>query len=174
MIRRPPRSTLFPYTTLFRSRRFSRIAHSCASSRLGVADPAAKASFLLQFHDPDDLRTDKNIGGTRRVGCSHFYLGFLNVWLPALETKSAAGNALARHDIVAKGETPDARLEIHSSAHVLAPVFGTRRGLRRGRRIRWCCRESLNGLRSFLGLRRRVFQRNRVADGTLGSPFPNR
>src|SRR5260370_26032449 len=62
MIRRPPRSTLFPYTTLFRSRRFSRIAHSCASSRLGVADPAAKASFLLQFHDADDLRTDKNIG----------------------------------------------------------------------------------------------------------------
>src|SRR6266571_7781671 len=26
MIRRPPRSTLFPYTTLFRSRRFSRSA----------------------------------------------------------------------------------------------------------------------------------------------------
>src|SRR5215213_10759246 len=33
MIRRPPRSTLFPYTTLFRSR-------SCAA-RLGVADRRA-------------------------------------------------------------------------------------------------------------------------------------
>src|SRR2546425_8045767 len=33
MIRRPPRSTLFPYTTLFRSRAFSRTA------RFGVRGP---------------------------------------------------------------------------------------------------------------------------------------
>src|SRR2546430_17714636 len=30
MIRRPPRSTLFPYTTLFRSARFSRVAQIAA------------------------------------------------------------------------------------------------------------------------------------------------
>ena len=47
------------------SRRFSRIAHSGASSRLGVADPAPKASFLRQFLDVDNLPTDKNIGGAR-------------------------------------------------------------------------------------------------------------
>src|SRR2546430_13143691 len=35
MIRRPPRSTLFPYTTLFRSR--SRVRHA----RSGVPDPDA-------------------------------------------------------------------------------------------------------------------------------------
>src|SRR3712207_8491570 len=29
MIRRPPRSTLFPYTTLFRSHRFCRYADDC-------------------------------------------------------------------------------------------------------------------------------------------------
>src|SRR5256885_9721678 len=29
MIRRPPRSTLFPYTTLFRSAVFARVSHSC-------------------------------------------------------------------------------------------------------------------------------------------------
>src|SRR5256885_2533211 len=29
MIRRPPRSTLFPYTTLFRSRRFEKVAGLC-------------------------------------------------------------------------------------------------------------------------------------------------
>src|SRR2546425_12233152 len=34
MIRRPPRSTLFPYTTLFRSRYFPA---RCLSARLGVA-----------------------------------------------------------------------------------------------------------------------------------------
>src|SRR5258708_29327980 len=38
MIRRPPRSTLFPYTTLFRSelRRAARVVHRCCSeSRIG-------------------------------------------------------------------------------------------------------------------------------------------
>src|SRR2546425_1341474 len=34
MIRRPPRSTLFPYTTLFRSR-----AHARGAGRRGRADP---------------------------------------------------------------------------------------------------------------------------------------
>src|SRR3712207_7275223 len=32
MIRRPPRSTLFPYTTLFRSRRVSYVAQSAAAA----------------------------------------------------------------------------------------------------------------------------------------------
>src|SRR5256885_10991589 len=37
MIRRPPRSTLFPYTTLFRSRIFApiRLTMRCISARLG-------------------------------------------------------------------------------------------------------------------------------------------
>src|SRR5262245_64258620 len=34
MIRRPPRSTLFPYTTLFRSRRSSTVATNLASQRV--------------------------------------------------------------------------------------------------------------------------------------------
>src|SRR6266705_5626359 len=33
MIRRPPRSTLFPYTTLFRSPRIRRRAHYCEGGR---------------------------------------------------------------------------------------------------------------------------------------------
>src|SRR2546429_2358111 len=43
MIRRPPRSTLFPYTTLFRSRRNSR-AHPAAAHRRArrpTGEPAA-------------------------------------------------------------------------------------------------------------------------------------
>src|SRR2546430_6251997 len=38
MIRRPPRSTLFPYTTLFRSREQSPYAEMCAGIRLVVAE----------------------------------------------------------------------------------------------------------------------------------------
>src|SRR5256885_12094794 len=41
MIRRPPRSTLFPYTTLFRSvQRRQRAAHLLGIQRLGVLDRA--------------------------------------------------------------------------------------------------------------------------------------
>src|SRR2546429_6201853 len=46
MIRRPPRSTLFPYTTLFRSLRTHRVAHSPA----GQFHRASEASALCQSH----------------------------------------------------------------------------------------------------------------------------
>src|SRR3712207_7985968 len=42
MIRRPPRSTLFPYTTLFRSKRLIEEAQCCAGSP-APADQAALA-----------------------------------------------------------------------------------------------------------------------------------
>src|SRR3989454_8470698 len=43
MIRRPPRSTLFPYTTLFRSRRSARFAEG--DRRLASADLARQAAI---------------------------------------------------------------------------------------------------------------------------------
>src|SRR3712207_8665557 len=47
MIRRPPRSTLFPYTTLFRSeRRVARVLH-----RAGVAAGAAEQERALEQGD---------------------------------------------------------------------------------------------------------------------------
>src|SRR3712207_9068708 len=53
MIRRPPRSTLFPYTTLFRSDRQRRRAQLAqqADEVLGQADAAA----LLDDRPPDGL-----------------------------------------------------------------------------------------------------------------------
>src|SRR2546427_12549815 len=35
MIRRPPRSTLFPYTTLFRAHRLARVGHGILEARRG-------------------------------------------------------------------------------------------------------------------------------------------
>src|SRR2546430_8298752 len=54
MIRRPPRSTLFPYTTLFRS---------VKKDRLGAADPAAvqRGSANLRRH----IRNVKKFGVPR-------------------------------------------------------------------------------------------------------------
>src|SRR3712207_8015088 len=53
MIRRPPRSTLFPYTTLFRSsivygrRRPHAAAHTAARARFGVIIPAHNEELLI-------------------------------------------------------------------------------------------------------------------------------
>src|SRR2546426_506558 len=62
MIRRPPRSTLFPYTTLFRSGRDDR---PCAAADVDV-EPAVAVHPLLEggdradlIHPPDDAATRK-------------------------------------------------------------------------------------------------------------------
>src|SRR3712207_9202707 len=58
MIRRPPRSTLFPYTTLFRSvleerQRLSRELHDSVSQALfGIGFGARTARTLLERNDP--------------------------------------------------------------------------------------------------------------------------
>src|SRR3712207_7395701 len=45
MIRRPPRSTLFPYTTLFRSRGAIHREHPCGGQRWVVAETSEKRLF---------------------------------------------------------------------------------------------------------------------------------
>src|SRR2546430_12989541 len=68
MIRRPPRSTLFPYTTLFRSRdfvrSFQRLQDNLSPKPIGLADvpPELRAKFisdggrfLLQIHPGVDI-----------------------------------------------------------------------------------------------------------------------
>src|SRR3712207_7793835 len=62
MIRRPPRSTLFPYTTLFRSGPDRALAHDhvqCHGSSWSDSRPP--------LSDADDARTD---GGGRQEQCS--------------------------------------------------------------------------------------------------------
>src|SRR3989440_3241590 len=46
MIRRPPRSTLFPYTTLFRSRHQVRLQHRCGPGRLPDELAAAREMVI--------------------------------------------------------------------------------------------------------------------------------
>src|SRR5258708_10847552 len=47
MIRRPPRSTLFPYTTLFRSLLFSALLISCAAKAQSPASETAARPAIL-------------------------------------------------------------------------------------------------------------------------------
>src|SRR5258708_37838662 len=51
MIRRPPRSTLFPYTTLFRS---SRVKARCADAALKITREAIQLHGAIGFTDEYD------------------------------------------------------------------------------------------------------------------------
>src|SRR3712207_7228088 len=55
MIRRPPRSTLFPYPTLFRSARVRRSARRVACEAL-TPRVHVRAAPRRHRHDPDDAR----------------------------------------------------------------------------------------------------------------------
>src|SRR2546422_3926433 len=57
MIRRPPRSTLFPYTTLFRSRGEVAIGHSAGAHAIGqVQEVALVDDVEPQVARPDEQR----------------------------------------------------------------------------------------------------------------------
>src|SRR3712207_8284985 len=68
MIRRPPRSTLFPYTTLFRSTRGPRASQLRAASLAALPGP----SGLVDHHEegPSQQRQDTGPGGARRPGAA--------------------------------------------------------------------------------------------------------
>src|SRR5258708_24927965 len=63
MIRRPPRSTLFPYTTLFRSRR-SRVAPAAARARRPARD-AARSDWPAVVRLPRPARLPRHAGPGR-------------------------------------------------------------------------------------------------------------
>src|SRR2546430_5126537 len=50
MIRRPPRSTLFPYTTLFRSQYWDASEYITAAHALGIPHPPGNPLFVILAH----------------------------------------------------------------------------------------------------------------------------
>src|SRR3712207_7867061 len=66
MIRRPPRSTLFPYTTLFRSADDDRIAGAAGVGFLHAALHIALVSHLAGDAGTAQLRGDPDRGRLRR------------------------------------------------------------------------------------------------------------
>src|SRR4051812_49535907 len=99
MIRRPPRSTLFPYTTLFRSRGHRRLRPRdvAAGDRL----PAAPADRLMQEDDRDRKSTRLNsshmsisyavfcLKKKKKAQCSQ--LAGPQQWIPAGATSRCLG-----------------------------------------------------------------------------------
>src|SRR3712207_8030985 len=71
MIRRPPRSTLFPYTTLFRSRSAptTRIAHQSPVDGEASAVKSNKPEIQPARPQPGSRRKHKALLGLSRVSC---------------------------------------------------------------------------------------------------------
>src|SRR3712207_7836843 len=74
MIRRPPRSTLFPYTTLFRSR----LIVACALKP--IAERARALKFLVHFigdlHQPLHTVLEKKDRKSTRLNSSHANISY--------------------------------------------------------------------------------------------------
>src|SRR2546422_5872671 len=60
MIRRPPRSTLFPYTTLFRSTYYAYDRLSPIGSMLGIVADVAEIGGSLASYKMGDLRSEEH------------------------------------------------------------------------------------------------------------------
>src|SRR5690348_17689886 len=59
MIRRPPRSTLFPYTTLFRSKRLRPMLHVLAAGAAGYrGEQQVKLAAIIEFIHTSTLLHD--------------------------------------------------------------------------------------------------------------------
>src|SRR2546427_3956615 len=93
MIRRPPRSTLFPYTTLFRSARsdFRRGRTPCPpGSRRGRAAP--EHGDRTQTHPPSPLKQHSDRKSTR-LNSSHSQISYAVFCLKKKKKKNKATQA---------------------------------------------------------------------------------
>src|SRR3712207_8528259 len=91
MIRLPPRSTLFPYTTLFRSAGFGQVRHGRRSGRLGdwrEAQAAAerRGAGLRPVHTGErlDHRGDRQ---STSLNYSHANISYAVFWLTKKTTR---------------------------------------------------------------------------------------
>src|SRR5258705_9098256 len=79
MIRRPPRSTLFPYTTLFRSHRCYHCPVPSASPDAIIEDRIAMASFSVRAFGFPEVRCDdrpKSDRKSTRLNSSHLGISY--------------------------------------------------------------------------------------------------
>src|SRR5258705_8632891 len=102
MIRRPPRSTLFPYTTLFRSR--NSVAFLFQPARNGGFDDGF--SERRNFDDGHDGGTGKDRKSTR-LNSSHLGISYAVFCLKKKKKKSIS-RGYTKHTILTAHVTTDA------------------------------------------------------------------
>src|SRR2546426_9273651 len=98
MIRRPPRSTLFPYTTLFRSRRRGRREPPSPSGRQGGDRGGRSRADDPRRPQPSRARRSP-AGGDRkstRLNSSHLVISYAVFCLKKKKTKRSVTHASVR------------------------------------------------------------------------------
>src|SRR3712207_4348927 len=68
MIRRPPRSTLFPYTTLFRSQPYGREEHAVERDEVERAEERRQHRVRRRVHEDAGVRVDEPVLAAHYVG----------------------------------------------------------------------------------------------------------
>src|SRR3989442_2708587 len=91
MIRRPPRSTLFPYTTLFRSERVRHHGEGARRLHDGVADEVGIGDLLAARREPQEDLDRKST----RLNSSHVRISYAVFCLKKKE--GAPLNGIRRH-----------------------------------------------------------------------------
>src|SRR5687768_17764232 len=92
MIRRPPTSTLFPYTTLFRSRRGGRVSRNAARPR-GSCRPESRPHRHDPAAHPDGIpERDRK---STRLNSSHGYISYAVFCLKKKKEESRRGGSQA-------------------------------------------------------------------------------
>src|SRR5689334_23402336 len=94
MIRRPPRSTLFPYTTLFRSRLnspFASLSTNCSGAALACSRYGASA----HRHDTPPARRDRK---STRLNSSHSSISYAVFCLKKKKKKKKINIKQNRHE----------------------------------------------------------------------------
>src|SRR5256885_7771099 len=101
MIRRPPRSTLFPYTTLFRS--YRRDGDSPAGARAGVRASAEGRKFVARSE-------------STRLNSSHLVISYAVFCLKkkTFFDQVMGGQEAVTHVVIAHGCHADARDRVHA------------------------------------------------------------
>src|SRR3989454_7747499 len=95
MIRRPPRSTLFPYTTLFRSRR-RRLFAEAREARVGVELDEAVLARVGDARQEDRRAGDRK---STRLNSSHLVISYAVFCLKKkTEKKSTSGAEASKAD----------------------------------------------------------------------------
>src|SRR2546422_4193437 len=100
MIRRPPRSTLFPYTTLFRSRETA--VAGDAKAKASAAPSGAGSSSRTTTRTVTQQRREEIISGNRdrkstRLNSSHGYISYAVFCLKKKKTKNTTPIELQSH-----------------------------------------------------------------------------
>src|SRR2546429_1852733 len=94
MIRRPPRSTLFPYTTLFRSQESPRAGPICTSSRRGAGGVTGAGFSVCDARQLSSI--DRK---STRLNSSHGYISYAVFCLKKKKKNHRTYHYLSRHEI---------------------------------------------------------------------------